>query len=529
MVLLVAFVLFALTAMPQVRRRALGGYNIFINVHRTWPVLYAILVLHAPQILVWLLFPFMIILADHISQYRRRHTRVHLRRATLLERDVVRLEFEVPRGFSYQAGQYVLVNFHEVSLKGWHPFTISTCPEDPYLTVHVRSPDAYDWCSRMRRRVIDTSMHCVDPERRDGKPPVQVTAYVGKRVSRCSAIDRLRGSTPGAERDLGVRLQGLRVKSVRKDGPAGEAGVTPGMTLIRLDGLLVRSAHEVCGIWLTAEGTFRAEFKEFAPPRSGTSVEFSAGRHPRHGKLHCDPSAVVYPDGRRADGTPTGGGEVVALPSPPRRDELDRAHDALLPGVQAFLDGPYGAPSERVWAFDVVMLVGTGIGVTPFASVMRQINLRAAQCRRIDESGAPGLELVRQSLARGLPRRVYFYWICRSTSEFEWFHDLLAQAMDARSADDRDRLRICVFWTETGEVSKIRRIPWMVPPHRQFHGRPRWASLFREVRDAHVGEKIGVFVCGPPAVSAELRKEAKAHAQRPSEGGTSFVVCSENF
>lgn len=531
-VLLAAFILFAVTALPVVRRRALGGYNIFMNVHKMWPACYVLLVIHAPQILIWLLFPFLIIIADKVAQYRRRHTRVHLRKATLLQRDVVRLEFEIPRGFTYQAGQYIMINFHEVSLKGWHPFTISSCPEDPVMTVHVRAPDAFDWCSRMRRRVIDASLHCVDPDRPDGPVAVHVTAYVGRRggatakeTSSCPAIERCMGTSPGAGADLGVRLEGLRVAAVVRGGPADQAGVTKGMTITRMCGSVVRAAHEVSGLWRGAEGTFRADFKSIPPPRPGTSVEFAAGRHPRSGKLHCDPSAVQYPGGRRVDGS----SGVMTVPTPPAAEELDRRFDALLPGVQAFIDGPYGAPSERVWAFDVVMLVGTGIGVTPFASIIRQINLRAAQCRRIDDSGAKGLGQVRDSLARGLPTRVYFYWICRSTAEFEWFHELLEQAMDASESDDRYRVRVSVFWTETGEVSNIRRVSWLRPPHRQFHGRPKWASCFRDVRDAHHGEKVGCFLCGPPAIERELRKEAKAHSQRPSEGGTSFLVCSENF
>lgn len=37
------------------------------------------------------------------------------------------------------------------------------------------------------------------------------------------------------------------------------------------------------------------------------------------------------------------------------------------------LDGPYGAPSEAFLEYQVVMLVGAGIGVTPFLSVIREI------------------------------------------------------------------------------------------------------------------------------------------------------------
>ena len=42
------------------------------------------------------------------------------------------------------------------------------------------------------------------------------------------------------------------------------------------------------------------------------------------------------------------------------------------------IDGPYGAPAEDVFSNEIAVLIGTGIGVTPFASVLKYIwHLRA--------------------------------------------------------------------------------------------------------------------------------------------------------
>lgn len=41
--------------------------------------------------------------------------------------------------------------------------------------------------------------------------------------------------------------------------------------------------------------------------------------------------------------------------------------------------GPFGAPAQRVWEFGPIMVVGAGIGVTPFVSIMRSVQLRAQQ------------------------------------------------------------------------------------------------------------------------------------------------------
>ena len=54
------------------------------------------------------------------------------------------------------------------------------------------------------------------------------------------------------------------------------------------------------------------------------------------------------------------------------------------------------------------VFVGAGIGVTPFASILKSI---WHQHNKPDSS----LNI----------RKIYFYWICRDTNAFEWFAELL--------------------------------------------------------------------------------------------------------
>ena len=54
------------------------------------------------------------------------------------------------------------------------------------------------------------------------------------------------------------------------------------------------------------------------------------------------------------------------------------------------------------------VFVGAGIGVTPFASILKSIWY---QHNKSDSS----LNI----------KKVYFYWICRDTNAFEWFAELL--------------------------------------------------------------------------------------------------------
>ena len=59
-----------------------------------------------------------------------------------------------------------------------------------------------------------------------------------------------------------------------------------------------------------------------------------------------------------------------------------------------------------------------GIGVTPFASILRTVRYRTERER------ATGIQQ--------LPiRKVYFYWLSRDAAAFEWFSELLVALEDS--------------------------------------------------------------------------------------------------
>lgn len=52
--------------------------------------------------------------------------------------------------------------------------------------------------------------------------------------------------------------------------------------------------------------------------------------------------------------------------------ETSLAH-CLLSSARIEVDGPFGTVSEDVFQYEVAVLVGAGIGVTPFASILKSI------------------------------------------------------------------------------------------------------------------------------------------------------------
>lgn len=64
---------------------------------------------------------------------------------------------------------------------------------------------------------------------------------------------------------------------------------------------------------------------------------------------------------------------------------------ALLPLLQLYLDGPFGEGHQEWTDFEVSVLVGGGIGVTPFASILKDLVFKSSirskiQCQKVCRS-----------------------------------------------------------------------------------------------------------------------------------------------
>lgn len=86
--------------------------------------------------------------------------------------------------------------------------------------------------------------------------------------------------------------------------------------------------------------------------------------------------------------------------------------------MNLLIDGPHGAPSQHVFEVDAAILVGAGIGVTPFVSILRTIIDHIWERRGVnDRRGKPCL-----------PKKVLFFWIGYrpEVEAFRWFLEQLA-------------------------------------------------------------------------------------------------------
>ncbi|XP_019376900.1 PREDICTED: NADPH oxidase 1 isoform X1 [Gavialis gangeticus] len=162
------------------------------------------------------------------------------------------------------------------------------------------------------------------------------------------------------------------------------------------------------------------------------------------------------------------------------------------------VDGPFGTASEDVFQYEVAMLIGAGIGVTPFASVLKSIWYKFQQAD--------------QSLKT---KKIYFYWLCRDTGAFAWFNDLLASLeQEMEESGKAGFLNYRLFLTGWNNsiaghaVLNFDTVTDVVTGLKQktFFGRPMWSNEFSAVATAHPKSVVGVFLCGPEALAKSLQK-----------------------
>jgi predicted ferric reductase/Ca2+-binding EF-hand superfamily protein len=178
-----------------------------------------------------------------------------------------------------------------------------------------------------------------------------------------------------------------------------------------------------------------------------------------------------------------------------RRAVEDGAHSAL----DVHVDGPYGSPSAHIFRSRVAVLIGAGIGVTPFASVLESLVLRG--------NG--------RSVRLSNLEKVHFFWLNRDQYSFEWFAALLA---DLERIDQKGLLDIhlCMTGARAGATAlglelardvmrASGRSDMITGLHTHtYFGHPNWEVMLGEIVARHAPEQVDVYFCGPPGLGRVL-------------------------
>ncbi|XP_006882816.1 PREDICTED: NADPH oxidase 3 [Elephantulus edwardii] len=184
------------------------------------------------------------------------------------------------------------------------------------------------------------------------------------------------------------------------------------------------------------------------------------------------------------------------------------------------VDGPFGAALTDVYHYPVSVCIAAGIGVAPFAALLKSIWYQHCEPQ-----------------AKLKLSKVYFYWICRDARAFEWFADLLlsleTQMSERGNAhflsyhifltgwDENQAIHIALHWDENTDVITGLR-------QKTFYGRPNWNNEFRQLAYKHPSSNIGVFFCGPKALSKTLQKMCRLYSSADPRG-VQFYYNKESF
>ncbi|XP_068339929.1 putative respiratory burst oxidase homolog protein H [Pyrus communis] len=203
------------------------------------------------------------------------------------------------------------------------------------------------------------------------------------------------------------------------------------------------------------------------------------------------------------------------------------------------IKGPYGAPAQNYIKFDILLLIGLGIGATPFVSIIKdiinQINLNLHQETSAETKSN---NMQREAYKKG-PKRAYFYWVTREQASFEWFKGVMD---DIAECDHYHMIEMHNYLTSVYEegdarsaliamVQKLQHAKNGVDVVsesriRTHFARPNWRKVFSDLATAHESSRIGVFYCGSPTLTKTLRELCLEFSLNSA---TRFVFHKENF
>ncbi|XP_027340100.1 respiratory burst oxidase homolog protein C isoform X3 [Abrus precatorius] len=372
------------------------GFNAFWYSHHLFIFVYAMLVVHGIKLYLtkewykkttwmYLAVPITIYGLERLIRALRSSIKyVKILKVTLYPGNVLALQMSKPQGFSYKSGQYMFVNCAAVSPVEWHPFSITSAPDDDYLSVHIKILG--DWTRSLKTKF---SQACQQP---------------------------LNGQS----------------------------------------------------------GLLRAEC------------------------LKGENSPTTFP--------------------------------------KVLVDGPYGAPAQDYREYEVVLLVGLGIGATPMISILKDM---VNNFKDMEEEEGTAIEEGISGSNDFKTRRAYFYWVTREQGSFDWFKGVMNEVAEG---DRRGVIELHSYCTSVYEEGDARSalIAMLQSINHAKNGvdivsgtrvmshfaKPNWRSVYKRIALNHPHARVGVFYCGPSTLTQVLRQLALDFSHNTS---TKYDFHKENF
>ncbi|XP_048597552.1 respiratory burst oxidase homolog protein E isoform X1 [Brassica napus] len=215
------------------------------------------------------------------------------------------------------------------------------------------------------------------------------------------------------------------------------------------------------------------------------------------------------------------------------------------------VDGPYGAPAQDYRSYDVLLLIGLGIGATPFISILKDLMNNSRDEQILNEFSRSDFSWNSYTSSYTTPTptstqggekkavKAHFYWVTREPGSVEWFRGVMEEISDM---DYRGQIELHNYLTSVYDEGDARStlIKMVQALNHAKHGvdilsgtrvrthfaRPNWKEVFGSIARKHPNSTVGVFYCGIPTVAKELKKQAQEMSQKTT---TRFEFHKENF
>ncbi|XP_035865550.1 NADPH oxidase 5 [Phyllostomus discolor] len=439
-----------------------GHFEVFYWTHLSYLPMWVLLILHGPNFWKWLLVPGTVFFLEKvIGLVVSRMAALSIVEVNLLPSKVTHLLIKRPPLFNYRPGDYLYLNIPTIARYEWHPFTISSAPEQKdTIWLHIRSEG--QWTNRLYESFKTSDLVDCD----------------SKRLSRSLKMRRSQG------RPQGLQPQPHDSRALAQGPVASSEDVTVELTSFGHEGTP----------WKGDEGLVPGGIKDRTQAQWGASASTRV------------PVSELSPENHQ------------------------------FCNIKCYINGPYGTPTRRIFASEHAVLIGAGIGITPFASILQSIMYRYQKrkrtCPNCQHSWMEGIQDDDMKL-----HKVDFIWINRHQRAFEWFVSLLTKLeMDQAEETQEGRfLELHMYMTSALSKNDMKAIGLQMAldlvakkekkdsitglQTRTQPGRPDWNKVFQKVAAEDKG-KVQVFFCGSPALAKVLR----AHCER-----FGFRFFQENF
>lgn len=449
----ILIVVLLVMSLAQPFSRSLGKFELFYYTHLLYIPFWTLLFLHAPRFWVWFIVPFTIFLIESIIRLRNFLTNLTtsgqttIIKAVPLPSDVVHLVIKRPPNFEYNPGDWIYVLIPQIAKYEWHPFTISSAPEqEGVISLHIRAVGEWTRSLRSYFEGLEHRNH-LSKFIRSGQFSMSIEGISQSfEMSNSDPTQILLGSN-----NVRDKIQQLKTNNT------------------------------------------------LAPIPENNSIESSPSQD-----TSCLSDVTLNTTSNTSQNT--------------SQSQLVRS----MPNLKIFIDGPYGSPSSQIFRAEHAVLIATGIGVTPFASILQSIvnhyEKRRQKCPKCNHEFCD----TRPPFVCKL-KKVDFLWINRDQKSFEWFIKLLAELELTQSqlSPSERFLDIHIHLTAI-EPAKTKSIGLQLALYlvheknkkdlvtglrtRTKAGRPNWNEFFERIEEQKRG-KVSVFFCGRPQLGRLLHRQ----------------------